>query len=89
MTLKDIPQETPRTWKDFQLFYERLLQSAGIKISEIDFLKLPFEMQFGVYVSFFRESGLDVDVPQWDMEVLKVTICETFRLHENMMGHFS
>lgn len=89
MTLKDIPQETPKAWADFQQYYIGLLNGYDVNLSTLTFLSLPFEMQFGVYVSYFKDQGLDIDVPQWDIEMLQVTICETFRLHENMMSHFS
>ena len=89
MTIKDLPQETPRAWEDFQQFLAGLLQTGELQNIKELFIRLPFELQFGAFVGYFKEQGLDVDVPQWDLEMLKVTICETFRLHENMMGHFS
>ena len=89
MKIEELPKETPRAWLDFNLYYLDLIKKIDLKIAPLDFLVLPFEMQFGVFVSYFKSNGLDVDMHVWDNDTLLITICETFKLHENMMSHFS
>ena len=88
MTIQALPVQSPRAWEDFIIFYTKLEKENGL-IQPLEFLNLPFEMQFGVFVSYFNDNGLDVDIQNWNIELLKTTICETFNLHENMMSHYS
>ena len=51
---KEIEEETPKAYKYFIMFWKEMEDKP-----EIVFEALPFEMQLGVYISFFNENSID------------------------------
>jgi hypothetical protein len=84
-----IPSESPKAWAEFEKFYEDLSGHWAVSLNSIEFMSLPFEMQLGIFLSYFTDNSLDLDIQNTDTDTLKETIYDTFRVHENMMGHYS
>jgi len=87
--LFNISSESPKAWAEFEKFYKDLSGSWDAGLSGISPQSLPFEMQLGIFLAYFRDNGLDLDFQNTDPDTLKEIIHDTFRLQENMIGHYS
>lgn len=79
---------SPRAWDDFMNFYKKEFGTVNF-ISNIDFLRLPFEMQLGIYLKYFSNNGVELDVCNTKYDLLPQTITEAFKNFEYVLTHYS
>jgi hypothetical protein len=83
-----IQSSAPKAWEDFKKFYSDNFGNLE-PLKKIDFTTLPFEMQLGIFLKYFRENGVEPDVQNLDISELENTIADLFEDYERMTGHFS
>lgn len=88
MDINKIKSEAPHAWNDFLTFYSREFKEIDFLINT-EFTSLPFEMQLGIYLKYFRENGVELDVCNADYEMLPEVITEAFQVHEKVISHYS
>lgn len=80
--LESIEKEASKTWKYFVEFLEaNYTGSTDIEV----FVKLPFEMQLGVYIAFFNSVSTDVELYSTEMDALKDAVLESFKQYEEYL----
>jgi hypothetical protein len=87
LNIEDLQKEYPKTWKDFNDFQQQISKSKNL--SAIDFKSLPFDWQLGVYLHYFMDSGIDLDVLNAGYEFIPGLLLEAFKIQENNISHFS
>lgn len=87
----DIPyikEQYPRAWKDFDDFYHELNGIYEFN-DQTTFESYPFEYQLGVFIRFFTELGMDLDVCNIEFEMIPAVIDENFKGHNQAAAHYS
>ena len=87
----DIPlikEQYPRAWKDFEDFCQELNEIYGFKDSTV-FESYPFEYQLGVFIRFFIDLGMELDVCNIEFEMIPAVIEENFKGHNQAVAHYS
>lgn len=84
-----IQEDAPKAWADFEKFYQEIIGSLSEEIKKINFLEFPFSMQFGVYIAYFQDNGMEMDVQTMNFEFIQTTVYEMFIAHERIMDHYS
>lgn len=87
LNIELLQKEFPKTWKDFNDFSHEI--SAAQQLSHIPFNTLPFDWQLGVYVHYFLDSGIDLDISNAGYEFIPGLIQEAFLIQENNISHYS
>ena len=77
---KELEQESAKAYKYFMLFWEEMEDKP-----QLDFPSLPFEMQLGVYISFFNSNSIDFQMYSSEMIALKDAVKESFQLYEEYL----
>jgi hypothetical protein len=83
-----IESNSPKAWKDFLSFYTSEFASYSF-LNKVEFNQLPFEMQLGIFLKYFNENGIELDVCNTDYALLPDTITEAFSNHEKGISHYS
>jgi hypothetical protein len=83
-----LKEEYPRAWKDFEDFYQELNQTNSFK-DTLSFEHYPFEYQLGVFIRFFHDAGMELDVCNIDFEMIPAAIEENFKGHNQAVAHYS
>ena len=78
-------EDYAKAWKYFIEFYSSDYISYHPEFKDIDFEKLPFEMQFGVFIAFFNSINIDVDFYSNEMSALEESIKESFCTYEEYL----
>ena len=52
-------------------------------------LNLPFAFMVGVWIDFFNENGVDLDVQSLNLELIEQSVFESLQILENSISHFS
>jgi hypothetical protein len=86
---QNIETHAPKAWEDFKKYYSVLISPFPDSITLTDFNLLPFQMQFGVFLEYFIDNGLNLDLCNYDTDTIQEMIYETFVAYEKMMGHYS
>jgi hypothetical protein len=87
LNIEFLQKEFPKTWKDFDDFHQQINKSP--ELSSLPFASLPFDWQLGVYLHYFLDSGIDLDISNAGYEFIPGLIEEAFRLQENNISHYS
>lgn len=87
LNIENLQKEFPKTWKDFNDFHHAI--SKPTNLSSIPFESLPFDWQLGVYLHYFLDSGIDLDISNAGYEFIPGLIFEAFKIQENNISHFS
>lgn len=87
LNIEFLQKEFPKTWKDFNEFQLEISEAMGL--AHIAFHSLPFDWQLGVYVHYFLDSGIDLDMSNAGYAFIPGLIQEAFRLQENNISHYS
>ncbi len=87
LNIEFLQKEFPKTWKDFNEF--QLEISKAKDLTHILFDTLPFDWQLGVYLHYFLDSGIDLDISNAGYEFIPGLIQEAFRIQENNISHYS
>jgi hypothetical protein len=87
LNIEFLQREFPKTWKDFNEF--QLEVSETKDLTHIHFDALPFDWQLGVYLHYFLDSGIDLDISNAGYEFIPGLILEAFKIQENNISHFS
>jgi len=87
LNIEKLQKEFPKTWKDFNDFQLEISKSKNL--SAFTFDSLPFDWQLGVYLHYFLDSGIDLDISNAGYEFIPGLIIEAFRIQENNISHFS
>jgi hypothetical protein len=78
----------PKAWKDFEDFYASEYSSNEF-LRNTEFINLPFEMQIGVFIKYFTDNGIEIDLSNSDLSILPDNVVEAFKIHENVISHYS
>ena len=87
----DIPlikAQYPRAWKDFEDFYKELHEVYGFQ-ADLAFESYPFEYQLGVFIRFFIDLGMELDVCNIEFDMIPAVIEENFKGHNQAVAHYS
>ncbi len=87
VNIEFLQKEFPKTWKDFNDFY--IETEKHDSLSSIPFKDLPFDWQLGVYLHYFLDSGIDLDISNAGYEFIPGLILEAFQIQENNISHYS
>jgi hypothetical protein len=88
LNLAYIQVEAPNAWQQFTEFYQESLQ-AYPKMKGISIQDVPMEMLVGLFVLFFRENGMELDVSNFEFEDLSSVVEDNFKILQQTMQHFS
>ena len=88
LDIPSIKEHYPRAWKDFEDFNQELNEIYGFK-SETAFEAYPFEYQLGVFIRFFIDLGMELDVCNIEFEMIPAVIEENFKGHNQAVAHYS
>lgn len=80
--------QCPKGWNDFSNYYKENYQTTDF-LKDVSFEKIPFDMQIGVYLSYFNENGVELDICNIDYTLLPDLIKDTFTDYENVISHYS
>ena len=84
MSINIIKSNSPNAWADFIEFYDTNFGNTKLKIET-----LPFEFLVGVYLVFFSENGIEIDLGNIELQELENEIIKTFAWQEVNRNHFS
>jgi hypothetical protein len=87
LNIEILQKEFPKTWKDFIDFHTEIKKDASL--AQIPFSTFPFEWQIGVYLHYFLDSGIDLDISNAGYEFIPGLILEAFKIQENNISHYS
>jgi len=87
LNIEVLQKEFPKTWKDFSDFHHEISNSKNLDY--IPFENLPFDWQLGVYLHYFLDSGIDLDISNAGYEFIPGLIQEAFLIQENNISHYS
>lgn len=80
--INTVQQETAKTWKYFKEWLSSEYENG--ELTE-NFEELPFEFQFGVFISFFNSVSTDVDIYSTEPEAMQDAIIEAFKQYEEYL----
>lgn len=83
-----IQDTAPTAWQDFLNFYKTEFNSYSF-LRDTDFTNLPFEMQLGILLRYFKDNGVELDVCNTDYNYLPQTIQGAFAIYEKVISHYS
>ncbi|MDB5258412.1 MAG: hypothetical protein JWM14_3107 [Chitinophagaceae bacterium] len=83
-----IKEQYPRAWKDFEDFNQELNEAYGFKPNAA-FESYPFEYQLGVFIRFFIDLGMELDVCNIEFDMIPAVIEENFKGHNQAVAHYS
>ncbi|MFN3402510.1 MAG: hypothetical protein ACK40G_00355 [Cytophagaceae bacterium] len=78
----------PNAYKDFMNFYNNSFKPLNF-LKDINFNSLPFEMQLGIFLRYFKDNAVELDVCNADYEMLPDVITEAFNTQEKVIKHYS
>lgn len=87
LNIEFLQKEFPKTWKDFNDFHQQTGKAK--ELAAIPFASLPFDWQLGVYLHYFLDSGIDLDISNAGYAFIPGLIEEAFRIQENNISHYS
>lgn len=79
---------SPKVWADFTNFYTKEFSSISF-LKNIPIENIPFEMQLGIFLKYFNNNGVDLDVCNTEYSMLPEHITEAFKNYENVISHYS
>ncbi len=79
----NIKENYAKAWKYFIDFYDNM--DGNLNDKGISFEELSFELQFGVFLSFFDTINTDVQLYATQKEVLQESIEEAFATYEEYL----
>lgn len=88
LNIPSIKEQYPRAWKDFEDFQQELIETYSFKDSA-SFELYPFEYQLGVFIRFFIDLGMELDVCNIGFEMIPAVIEENFKGHNQAVAHYS
>jgi len=87
LNIEILQKEFPKTWKDFNDFHNEIKKDPSL--AHLPFSLFPFEWQIGVYLHYFLDSGIDLDISNAGYEFIPGLILEAFKIQENNISHYS
>lgn len=84
LDIEFLKSQAPKAWLDIVLSYKRQTNNF-----EIEFEKLPFVLQLGIFKIYFEENGTDIDFNNLNLNELLEEITQLIIKHENVVKHFS
>jgi len=84
MKVAEIAQNSPNSWADFVEFYNSNFEKHQIVIEN-----LPFEFLLGLYLRYFNENGIEIDLSNTEFQELENEIVKAFAWQEVNRNHFS
>jgi hypothetical protein len=83
-----ILSDTPKAWQDFVNFYQEEFKDYEF-LKNLKVTQLPFEMQLGIFLKYFNENGVELDICNIEYLQLPESILEAFKTHEKVISHYS
>jgi hypothetical protein len=83
-----ILSDTPKAWQDFVNFYQEEFSNYEF-MKGLEITKMPFEMQLGIFLKYFNENGVELDICNTEYSKLPESILEAFKIHEKVISHYS
>jgi len=78
---EEIKQSWPKAWNYFLDYYNTEFKSATL----IEIESAPFEIQLGVYISFFNQINMDFQFFSSEMDALKESVKESFETYNEYL----
>ena len=88
LDISSIKEQYPRAWKDFEDFNQELNEAYGFRANTA-FESYPFEYQLGVFIRFFIDLGMELDVCNIEFDLIPAVIEENFKGHNQAVAHYS
>ncbi|HEY8400976.1 MAG TPA: hypothetical protein VIK89_06925 [Cytophagaceae bacterium] len=88
LNLDQIKTECPKAWADFNEYYQKGFSTKS-SLTQVNFTEIPFEMQLGVFLRYFNENAVELDVCNSGYENWPSIITEAFKTYENVISHYS
>lgn len=88
LDIPSIKEQYPRAWKDFEDFCKELNGIYQFQ-SVTSFESYPFEYQLGIFIRFFVDLGMELDVCNIEFEMIPAVIEENFKGHNQAVAHYS
>ncbi|MFN6943858.1 MAG: hypothetical protein ACK4ND_02855 [Cytophagaceae bacterium] len=88
MSTEHIRLQTPKAYKDFLLFFHSELKNHSL-FKNVSLEELPFTMQLGLYIKYFEDNGVALDLSNFSFEELPQVIMDAFESHEKIISHYS
>jgi len=83
-----IKTSAPHAWEEFIKYYQEVIKDYAC-LSAAAAEDIPLELQLGLFMRFFHDNGIELDVGNIDFELLPETIREAFETHERIISHYS
>lgn len=83
-----IARDFPRSWAELNTFYNNYLKNDDVPVLVL-LLQLPFPFQIGIWIDFFNENGIDLDVQSLNLALIEQSVFESLQILENSISHFS
>ncbi len=88
LDILSIKAQYPRAWKDFEDFCKELNEVYEFQ-ANTEFESYPFEYQLGIFIRFFIDLGMELDVCNIEFEMIPAVIEENFKGHNQAVAHYS
>lgn len=88
LNLEYIKTDCPKSWNDFSDFYKTGFGGNPI-LTNVDFGNIPFEMQLGIFLRYFNENSIELDICNSVYQNWPTIITEAFKAYENVISHYS
>lgn len=82
MFINDIQAQSPKAYSYFLDFY---ISEYEDKYEQLDFDKLPFDYQLGVFIRFFDHINSDIQLYATEQNALKASVLEAFETYEEYL----
>ena len=77
---EEIKQSWPKAWKYFLDYYSTEFPEQNLDIENVE-----FELQLGVFISFFNQINMDFQFFSAEMDALKESVKESFATYEEYL----
>ena len=84
----NIKEKFPLSWKEFNTYYTKKWSGNSLSLTG-DFLQLPFAYAVGIWIDFFNDNGIDLDVQSLNLELIEESVYDSLQILEHSIGHFS
>ena len=81
-TIEKIESEYPKSWKYFFDYFNKNYKEI---FPNIEFKDIPFEITFGIFISFFNSVSTDVDIYSNEIPALEDAVCNAFMQYEEYL----
>lgn len=82
MFTNKVKDQFPKAYKYFEDYQKTFFKQGNLTL---DFTSLPFELQLGLFISFFDSISMDFQFYSTNQDALKETVLESFATYEEYL----